>query len=81
MSDRDIISRLCSSYFRMDSPIPYQVDVAGNITYMRWSDDDANPVFIRRVLISSYVTTNEFAYALWANRSTATYYYNLDNMS
>lgn len=81
MTNQDIITRLYSSYFRLDSPIPYQIDTAGNIIYMRWSTDDTGKVFIRRVLVSGNITSNGYAYDVWANRSSATYYYNFDNMA
>jgi hypothetical protein len=79
MIDPDI-ARLYSSYFRMDSPVPYQIDVAGNITYMRWSTNDMDPVFIRRVLVSGNSTFNEYTIDVWSNRSLATYTYNFENM-
>lgn len=80
MSIQDTVSRLCSSYFRLDSPIPYQVDVDGGDVYMRWSTEDSEAVFIRRINTTGGLTTNSFTYALWSDRSTATYYYHLDNM-
>lgn len=80
MANLNDIKRLYSSYFRMDSPIPYQIDVAGNITYMRWSTDDTNPVFIRRVYVSGNITQNDYTIDLWSNRAAATYQYNFENM-
>ena len=78
---QDTIARLYSSYFRMDSLVPYQIDNAGSDIYMRWSDDDVNPVFIRRTSINGNITQNDFAFDLWSNRTTATYAYNLPNIA
>jgi len=79
MSEQETISRLCSSYFRLDSPIPYQIDADGDNIYMRWATSDTELVFIRKVNTTGNITTNTFTRALWANRATATYYFNLDN--
>lgn len=78
---RSTIQRMYNTYFRMDSPIPYQIDDTGNYIYMRWSNDSNNPVFIRRVSINGSITQNDYTLALWANRTTATYQYNFDNIS
>jgi hypothetical protein len=70
------VARNVSTFFNYDSPIPYEIDVAGGVTYKRWSANDTDAIFIARTTVVGGNTKNDFTIDLWANRATADYVYN-----
>ena len=79
-SIQEKVQRLYQSTFRMDSPLPYQTedDPDNARIFQRWTDDDVEEVFIKRIIITTDVNkktyTTTYAFDLWSNRVTATYY-------
>lgn len=73
-SIQEEISRQYNTFLKLNSPTPYQVNTSGDDTFIRWSPDNSNPVFIQKINASGNDVTITYTISLWGNRSTATYY-------